>query len=419
MSGASQKAPREVGLYKARALRWGVIGLVVWAALAALIAFFGEGFSAALDRFLLSYLVGFVFWTGVALGSLALAMLHQLTGGNWGVVIRRMLEAATRTLPLMALLFIPLAFGASSIFEWARPELATNHIIIHKHPYLNVPFFLGRTAFYFAVWMGLAFFLNKWSLEQDRTGDPKLVKKLQVVSGPGIVLYALTVTFASVDWVMSLDPEWFSTIFGFLFMGGQGLSALALMIAGLAIFSRYEPLRSAVKPSYFHDLGKLMLAFVMLWAYFNFSQFLVIWAGNLPEEIPWYLRRMEGGWGWIGLALVVLHFALPFVLLLSRNLKERARRLIVVAGLVLFMRAVDTIWLVAPEFHGTDVLAKKLGVLLDFGALLAIGGFWMWRFFSQLETRPILPLRDPNWEEDASGQPSLPGVEGETISDAG
>ena len=395
MTEISYAAPPEIDRYRQRALLVGVVSLVLCAASGIFIK----------DRIFFSYLVGFVFWVGVALGSLAIAMLHQLSGGNWGVVIRRLLESATRTFPLLAILFLPVVIGLvfGNLYHWAHIEETTgrvHEILKHKEPYLNVSFFLIRAGFYFAVWIAITYYFNKWSREQDETGDRRIQRKLQILSGPGIVLYGLTVTFSSIDWVMSLDPEWFSTIFGVLFMGGQGLSALAFVIALLVLLSKYEPLASKVKPAHLHDLGKLMLAFVMLWAYFNFSQFLIIWAGNLPEEIPWYIRRLQGRWQWVGLMLVVFHFALPFFLLLSRDLKRNSRRLVTVALLVIFMRFIDVIWLIAPEFRGDDFTARKLGIVMDFVALIGVGGIWMWFFLSRLKERPILPLHDPNWESE-------------------
>ncbi|PYT05037.1 MAG: hypothetical protein DMF60_13295, partial [Acidobacteria bacterium] len=319
------KTPPELDQFQRRALIVGVAGVAV----CALGAFFN------LDQFFRSYLLGYVFWAGIALGCLAILMLQHMSGGAWGLVIRRLLEAATRTFPLLAVLFLPIAFGVRSIYIWAQPinanaPEALKHALAHKAPYLNVPFFLGRAAFYFAAWILMAYFLNKWSLEQDRTKHRPITTKLQGLSAPGLVLYGLTVTFASIDWLMSLEPQWFSTIYGILVMGGQGLSAMAFIIAVAVLLTRYKPLSDVIKPSHMHDLGKLMLAFLMLWAYFSFSQFLIIWSGNLPEEIPWYVRRLQSSWKWVGLALVVLQFALPFVMLLSRDLKRNARTLVVV-----------------------------------------------------------------------------------------
>jgi hypothetical protein len=344
------------------------------------------------DQFFRSYLLGFVFWVGVSVGCLAILMLQHLSGGGWGVVIRRILEAATRTLPLLALLFVPIAFGMRYIYEWADPSVVAGSALLqHKAVYLNKWFFLARAAFYFAVWIAMGALLSRWSLEQDVAGDKRITERMQAVSAPGLLLYGLTVTFASVDWVMSLAPEWFSTIFGILFMGGQGLSALAFAIAVLVLLMRTKPLSDVVRPGHVHDLGKLMLAFVMLWAYFAFSQFLITWAGNLPEEIPWYVSRLTGPWRWIGLMLVVFHFALPFLLLLSRDLKRNARRLAVIAVVVIVMRIVDLYWMIAPNFHeGAFHLSW-----MDFVAPLGIGGLWLAYFARQLKGRPLLPMRDP------------------------
>jgi hypothetical protein len=358
-------------------------------------------------QFFRSYLVAYVFWTGIAVGSLAIMMLHHLSGGAWGLVIRRIFEAATRTLPLLAIAFLPLVVAlfvhphGHSLYEWSNPEtVRTDEVLQHKHPYLNAPFFIARTVFYFAVWGALAYFLNKWSLEQDQTGDPRIKRRMQNLSGPGILLFGLTVTFAAVDWLMSLEPHWFSTIYGLLLMASWGLSAFSFVIIVAAALSRREPMSGVFAASHFHDYGKLMLAFVMIYAYFAFSQFLIIWSGNLPEEIPWYLRRLRGGWQYVGLALVLLNFALPFVLLLSRNLKRDARRLVWVALLVIVMRVVDMIYLVAPAAHqeSGETHISALDFLTMFGATIGLGGIWLAFFAWQLKRRPLLPLQSPDLE---------------------
>ncbi len=260
---------------------------------------------------------------GVTLGCLALGMIHQLSGGAWGVLIRRPIGAAVRVIPVMTLLFLPIVLGMTRLYPWTDAALvAHDEVLRHKHLYLNVPFFLVRAAVYFLIWNGLAYFLNAWSLEGDADPDPRIALRMQRLSGIGLVLYGLTITFASFDWLMSLEPHWFSTIYGVLIIGGQGLSALAFLIVALAWLSRREPLDAVIQPTHFHDLGNLMLAFVMLWAYFSFSQFLIIWSGNLPAEIAWYQHRLDTGWRFIGLLLVVGHFAVPFVLLLSRAVKR-------------------------------------------------------------------------------------------------
>lgn len=344
-------------------------------------------------QFFRSYLMGYVFWLGIALGSMAILMLHHMSGGGWGLVIRRMLESATRTLPLLAVLFMPLLFGLHRLYAWARPEdVAASELLQHKAIYLNSPFFIARAALYFVIWALLTYLLNKWSREQDKTGDPKLVRRMQVLSGPGLVLYGLTVTFAAVDWMLSLDPEWFSTMYGLLIIAGQGLSALAFVIAVAMILAKREPMAEVLTPRHFHDLGKLMLAFVMIWAYFAFSQFLIIWAGNLPEEIPWYVRRLQGGWQWVGIVLIIFHFGLPFVLLLSRDLKRHARKLAILASFVIVLRFVDIFWLAAPEFSKDGFHLHWM----DIAAPVAVGGLWLAFFSWQLKQRPLLPVQAPD-----------------------
>jgi hypothetical protein len=367
----------------------GGIGLVV--SVAALLL----GTSA--EQFFRSYLVGFMFCLGIALGSLAITMIHHLTSGGWGMVARRPLEAAARTLPLLAVLFVPIAiFGLQPLYLWARPEaVAEDAILQMKQPYLNVPFFLVRAAVYFIVWLGLSFALNRWSREQDAAGLRPIgaERRFRLVSAAGLLAYALTITFASIDWVMSLDPHWFSTIFGILFMGGQGLAALAFVIIVLATVRDLPPLTGVIKPLHFHDLGKLMFAFVMLWAYFSFSQFLIIWSGNLPEEIPWYIERMRGFWGFVAILLIVVQFAAPFLLLLSRELKRNARALSAVAIVVLGMRFFDLLWLIKPGADGVHL--HWMDLVLPAGLF----GVWLFVYVGELRKRAALPVHDPYFAE--------------------
>jgi hypothetical protein len=401
--------PRALDRVGGAALVVGVVAIVAAIALAFLSP---AGFALAFWR---PYLVAFTFWTGVAVGSLALMMLHHLSGGGWGVVMRRIFEAATRTLPLLALFYLPIAVAVltRSLYPWTFTALQHEHAIAHKAFYFNLLFYFGRTVFYFAVWFALAYFLNKWSLAQDAEPDPRrrrmLRERMQSVSGPGILLFGLTVTFAAVDWLMSLEPEWFSTMFGLLIMAGFGLTAFAFAILVAVRLAREDGLADVYQPRHFHDHGKLLLAFVMVWAYFMFSQYLIIWAGNLPEEIPWYLRRLRGGWQYVALALVVLHFALPFVLLLSRDLKRTARLLGAVALLVIVMRVVDLFWTVAPSVHsaetgGASHGAGVLGYALSFVTPVGLGGIWLWYFARELGKRPLLPLGDEGLD-DALEQP--------------
>lgn len=373
--------------------RWQQLGLIAGVVFLIILAA-----GAFLDRpqFFRSYLYGFTFWVGISVGSLALLMLQHLTGGGWGFVIRRVLEAATRTLPLMLLLFVPIVIGAHWIYPWTNPEeMAKSPALLAKsRGYLNLQFFIVRAAIYFAIWLIVAYFLNRWSLEQDRDARRQFTKRMQVLSGPGMVLFVFTVTFASIDWLMSLDPEWSSTIYGFIFVAAWSLSALAFVIAVMAVLAKHEPMNQVVAQLHFHDLGKLLLALVMLWAYFAFSQFLIIWSGNLPEEISWYLPRTRGGWGAIALTVVVLHFALPFLFLLSRSLKRDASKLVIVAAMILVMRLIDLLWMIAPEFTGEHFHISWMDVV----APIAIGGLWLAAFAWQLSKRALIPINDPQYE---------------------
>jgi hypothetical protein len=346
-------------------------------------------------EFFRSYLIAYLFWLGVTLGSLALLMVQHLTGGRWALVIRRILEAGTRTLPLMAIAAVPLLFGIKSLYSWSRPG-QTDPAVVAKLGYLNPQFFIIRMVFYFAVWFTLAYFLNKWSREEDagQAGIP-LWMRLEGLSGIGLVIYGFTVTFASIDWVMSLEPQWYSTIYGLLFMVSEALTALAFAVCILIWLSDRKPLSQVVRPAQFQDLGSFLLTFTMLWAYMEFSQFLIIWGGNLTEEIPWYLRRMEGVWGHIGLLLVIMSFFFPFFLLLFRHVKRRTRSLLIVALLVLMMRLVDMFWMVLPAFGGGSVRLTWMDVALPLG----FGGIWFAYFLRQLESMPILPVHDPRMEE--------------------
>ena len=350
-----------------------------------------------------SYLFAFLFWIGVALGCQSILMIHHLSGGRWGLGIHRMLEAGSRTLRWAWVAFLPLAFDlvfdVGKVFPWTHAD-ANDALLQKKLPFLNVPFFLARAAFYFACWAVLAHLLSKWSLERDRSADPRYGEKLQGLSGGGLVLMGLTITFASVDWAMSLNPHWFSTIYGVLFMVGQALSALSFMIVLVALLGEERPLSSVISRESVHDLGKLLFAFVMLWAYMSLSQFLIIWSANLPEEIPWYIQRLSGGWQILALALVAFHFVLPFVLLLSRNLKRNARVLAAVAGGVFLARLLDLYWLIAPDFQAHGEAGPGLSVhWLDLVAPLFLGGVWLLLFTQELKSRPLLTPGDPELQD--------------------
>lgn len=380
-------APPSIGRRGSRALLAGIAGLVL----------LGVGFAVGRQAFFQAYLLGYIYWLTIALGCLGLQLLHHVTRGAWGLVIRRILEAGARTLPFMALLFIPILLGSKDIYSWANPEVMNaNEYIKHKEPYLNFGFFALRAAVYFAIWCFLALRLSKLSQAQDaEAADGDLWRRMQVYAAPGVLIYCLTVTFAAFDWMMSLNPLWASTIYGAYMIVCTGLSTLAFVIVVCSLLVREEPMARALAPRHFHDYGKLMFAFTMLWAYLSFSQFLIIWSANLPEEIHFYLDRFKLGWQWLGLALVALHFALPFLILLSSAIKRQPERLARVAAFMLVIRFVDLYWQVAPNFHPESMLPR----FQDLAAVVGVGGLWLWLFARELGSRSLLPINAPNLEE--------------------
>jgi hypothetical protein len=346
-------------------------------------------------QFFHAYLVGYIFWIGITVGSLALLMLQYLTGGAWGLVIRRTLEAATRTLPLMVLLFLPIIIGLGQIYPWMDPGKLHTPALQHKaERFLNPLFFLIRAVIYFAIWSAGALLLNWLSLQQDRDPGRGVRKRMQMISGPGLVFLVLGVTFAAIDWVMSLDPAWFSTIFGLIFVASWTLSALAFVTLVMTWLSQREPMDAVVQSSHFHDWGNLTLALVMLWTYFAFSQYLIIWSANLPEETTWYVARKHGGWGAIALGIVILQFIFPFLTLLSRATKKSAQKLGMLAVLILVMRIVDAVWLVEPTYSPGNFVLNWMDIV----APIAIGGLWLSVFAWQLQKRPLMPINDPQLE---------------------
>lgn len=375
----------ELGHYQRPLVGAGLAGLAVSAA--------GGFFEPA--QFFQSYLMAYMLCLGLTLGSLALGMVHQLSGGAWGVVLRRPIGAAARVLPVLTLLFLPIVAGMSHLYIWTHADaVARDEVLQHKHLYLNTPFFLVRAALYFAVWNAISHYLNAWSLEQDRTGDPRLSRRMQRLSAGGLVAYGLTITFASFDWLMSIEPDWYSTIYGVLMIGGQGLTAMAFLILVIAWLNRRPPLDEVIGPEHFHDAGNLALAFVMLWAYFAFSQYLIIWAGDLPHEIAWYQHRLQNSWRMIGVALVLFHFAVPFLVLLSRRVKRQAATLSFVAAGILAARLLDLFWLIAPDFHASFHVSW-LDLLLP-ASLVSV---WLGVFVQQLGGRAILPVYDPEFDD--------------------
>jgi hypothetical protein len=371
--------------------------MVIGAAGIALMLF---GFFTAGDAFWPSYLIAFYFWNGLTIGSMAVLMVHHLSGGAWGLVARRIWEASTRTWPLMVLLFIPIWIKMPVLYPWTSAAMQADPIIHDKAAYLNVPFFTIRAVLYFAIWGILIFFLNKWSREQDEGPvmlPGPLDRRFRVLSGPGLVLYVITITFMSVDWVMSLDPHWFSTIFGILTLGGQGLSTLAFTILVLASLSRVRPISTVLSADNLHDISKLMFGFVLLWGYFNVSQLLIIWSANLPEEIPFYLERLHGHWMPISVLLLIGQFVVPFFLLLSRSLKRNPRKVQWIAAIIIFMRIIDIAWTIAPA----PVFERTGSTLswVDFAAVAGLGGLWLPLFWRNLAGRAVVPAKDPYFKD--------------------
>ncbi len=368
------------------------ISLIAGIAALALAVLFGLANPA---QFFRSYLVAYLLWAGVALGSLAILMLYHMVGGKWGFLLRRILEAATRTFPLLAVLFLPILLGRASLFPWARPaEVAADPILTMKSAYLNTGFFAVRAVLLFAVWIVLATLLCRWSVEQDRTDDPALAVRMQRLSAPGLILYAVTTFFASVDWLMSMMPHWYSSIFGMIFMVGHGVSAMAFVIVCVRWLARDPEFSDRIEKGVFRDLGNLLFMFLMLWAYMAFSQLIITWSGNLPEEIPWYLPRLRTSWKFVSLALLLFYFGSPFLLLLSRRIKTDLLRLSAVAAGVLALRVLDLIWMVEPVFHPTGIFVSWMDVLVPLG----VGGIWFAYFAYQLGRRPLFALHDARVE---------------------
>jgi hypothetical protein len=387
MIAQDYKAPESVGHLQQRALIAGVIGVVLCVI----------GYVKSPESLLHSYLLAFMFILGLSLGSLGLLMLQHLTGGMWGIVIRRPLESATRALPLVFILFAPIFFGFRYLYgAWLNaPTTGEGRLSDFQQRYLTASWFHIRALIYFAVWLLLMWIFNSWSRKQDiDREDRALRRRLKMLAGPGIILYVFAMSFAAIDWVMSLSPHWASTIYGFLYVAGQLISSMSLMICVVVLLSRAPVFQGVLKPRYLHDLGKLLLAFVMLWAYFSFSQLLIIWSGNAPEEISFYRSRLYGEWGYVSVIILIFHFFVPFFLLLSRDLKRNPSLLPKVALWLIFMRFVDIFWLTRPEFT-----SSAIPNLWDLAAALGLIGLWLFVFAWQLQKMPLLPLGEPKLEE--------------------
>jgi hypothetical protein len=383
--------------------RWRTLALGIGGILSIVLLVVAVIFPDQREDALRAWLLGFIFWGGIGIGGLGVLILQYLTGGAWGIVIRRIAEAASRTLPIIFVLFLPVMFGMTYIYEWThllpKGDIVVDKIVKWKQPYLSIEWFIIRAVLYFVLWGIMAALLNRWSLRQDQTNDYETAVKMQEdaskFSGPTMVFFVVVVSFAAIDWVMTLDPHWFSTIWGLLFAVGWALSFFCFAVAILAVLSDKAPMNRILGKRHFHDIGKLMLALVMVWAYFNFSQFLIIWSGNLPEETRWYLTRMDGTWGVIGILLIVFHFAFPYLVLLNRDVKRNAKWLAVLACFILVLRLVDMFYLIGPSprvsGHGGGFHIS----IWDFVAPFAVGGVWLWYFFGELLKRPLVPINDP------------------------
>ncbi|HKE06573.1 MAG TPA: hypothetical protein VKB48_02030 [Candidatus Acidoferrum sp.] len=354
-------------------------------------------------EFYQAYIFSYMLVLGLTLGSLGLLMLQHLTGGIWGMVIRRPLEAASKNLFLVLVLFLPVLAGMKYLYSgngeetgWLNaPKTGEHALSVFQQSYLTTGGFITRAVLYFAIWLALMFFCLTWSKQQDTGQDAEgLKQKMKRLAAPGIILYILAMSFAAIDWVMSISPRWSSTIYGFIFVGGQAIASMAMMIAVVVLLSGSEPMNKVINKRHLHDLGKLLFAFNMLWAYFAFSQLLIIWSGNLPEEISFYRARLSGQWGVVAVVDLVFNFAIPFLLLLSRDLKRTASAVSKVALWMVFMRLVDLYWMAKPEFTQSAV-----PTWLDVVVPVALIGLWVGMFAMQLKQRPLLPLGDPRLSE--------------------
>lgn len=387
--------PAEISRFQTLGLGIGVIGIIL--------LIVGALATGQTEQALRSYLLGYIYWAGIGIGMLGLLILQHLTGGSWGVAARRVLEAGAQTMPLLLILSLPIILQTPKIYEWAAYQ-AGGHggdkILDWKAPYLNIPFFIARTFIYYAIWFGITYYLVNLSKKQDKTGDWRISHQFHGFSGVAMIIFVLAVSFAAVDWAMSLDPHWFSTIYGLLFLIGFALSALSFLVLLMQWLAQREPMNHVLGAPHFHDWGKLMLAMVMVWTYFNLSQIIIIWSGNLPEETPWYLRRMANGWDIVGVILILFHFALPFFLLLQRDLKRRSRSLAIVALFILLIRAVDLFYLIMPNpwVHDHEKANHFNLSWMDPVAIIGVGGIWVFAFFWLLRRRPLMPINDPFFE---------------------
>ena len=346
-------------------------------------------------QFFRSWTVGFLYPFAAGLGALAILMLQYMSGGAWGMIIRRQMEAGARTLPLLTVLFVPILFGTHELYNWADPaKVHASTVLTNKSGYLNLTWWLIRTAIVFVVWNIYSFVLNRLSAEEEKSGSFKASKSLMAWSSIGLVIYVLSLTSAGVDWLMSMNDEWFSTIYGFILLGGEGLTIVSVAIITTTLLMRESPMANIVTKKHLHDLGKLLFMFTLFWTYVSFSQLLIIWAGNLPEETSWYLDRMNGGWQYMAAFLLFFQWMLPFLILLSQDIKKNPVTARTMAIWILVVRLVDQIWLVEPNFHK----AAFHVVWSDVTAPIGLGGVWAAYYLYQLKKRPLIPVNAPDLE---------------------
>jgi hypothetical protein len=348
------------------------------------------------EQFYFSWLTAFLFWLSLALGAQFFVLSHFVSKASWSVVVRRLAENVMAALPLFALLFVPILVGLDRLFPWADPaELAHHPLPPGKERYLNPTFFIARAAIYLAAWSIIAAWIGGRSRRQDQTGEVAITLRLIRHSAPALVLFAVTVSFAAVDWIMSLDPHWYSTIFGVYYFAGCVVGCFALLVVLAAAMRRAGLLSTALTVEHFHDLGKLLFAFTVFWAYIAFSQYFLIWYGNIPEETVFYLHRAEGSWRTVSVLLGAGHFGAPFLFLMPRTIKRRTGLLVLGAVWMLGMHFVDLHWLVMPALHPHGLHPS----LLDLSTLVAIGGLFAAVVGWRMRAHALLPIRDPRLDE--------------------
>ncbi len=347
-------------------------------------------------QFFFSWLVSFLFFLSLALGALFFVLIQYASQGGWGIVLRRIGESVFATLPVMAALFLPLLLGLHDLYEWSHADAVEHDALLRwKAPYLNVPFFLIRAALYFGLWSFIALLYYRGSRGQDVTGDPGVSARLRRLAGPAIIDLALTQSFASVDWIMSLTPHWYSTMFGVYFFAGAFVGFIALLSVVAPAMSRAGLLDTVISAEHLHDIGKFLFAFTAFWAYIAFSQFFLVWYANLPEETIWFKPRLEGSWKAVSILLMAGHFGVPFFYLMGRDVKRRGWTLAVGGAWILAMHFLDLYWQVMPTLHPEGVRPSAL----DFAAFVAIGGCFVAAAGWLMRRQALVPLRDPRLAE--------------------